>query len=126
MLTICLARWDNHYNIDHSIWTSISTAPFKVCRETSLQPFQYRIIHRILPCNAWLCVRKVVNTNHCQYVYCNNNKVDGMRHYLVTFPPVSRYWESFVIWWNSLNIQNYIHCLRTISFWNIQLNLMKT
>ena len=73
-----------------------------VCRETCLKSFQYRIIHRILLCNAWLYIRKVVNTNHCQYVYCTNNNLDYISHYLVTCPPVSRYWESFVTWWNTL------------------------
>jgi len=67
-----------------------------------LQSFQYRVIDRIMPCNAWLYGRKVTNTNHCQYVYCTNNNLDDISHYLVTCPLVSRYWESFVMWWNSL------------------------
>ena len=56
----------------------------------------------IWPFNAWLYVRKLVNTKHYQYVYCTNNNLDDIIHYLVTCPPVSRYWESFVTWWNSL------------------------
>jgi len=64
--------------------------------------FQYRIIHRIRPGNVWLYVRKAVNTNNWQYVHCTNNNLDVISHYLVRCPPVSRYWESFVTWWNSL------------------------
>ena len=102
MLPIWFTRWENRFNIDHSTWPSIFTAPFKVCRDTCLQSFQYSIIHRILACNALLYVRKVETTNHYQYVYCINTNLDDISHYLVTCPPVSRYWESFVTWWNSL------------------------
>ncbi len=28
--------------------------PFKCCSETKIQSFQYKPIHRIIPCNSWL------------------------------------------------------------------------
>jgi len=102
MPPICLTRWKNQYNIDKKHLAIDIYNPFKVCRETCLQSFQYRIIHIILPCNTWLYVRKVVNTNNCQYVYCTNNNLDGISHYLVTCPPVSIHWESCVNWWKCL------------------------
>ena len=97
-----ITRWKNQYNIDHTIWPLIFTAPFKVCRETCLQSFQYWIIHRILPCYAWLYVRKVLSTNHGQYVYFTNTNLDDISNYLVKYLPVSSYWESFVTWRNTL------------------------
>ena len=99
----CLSRWEKQYTIDHRIWPLIFGAPFKVCRETRLQSFQYRTIHRILPCNVWLYIRKIVNSNDCSYKYCTNHSLDDISHYLVTCPPVGRFWESFVTWWNGLD-----------------------
>ena len=93
-------RWEYQYTIDHSIWPSIFTALFKVYRAICLQSFQYRILHRIRPCNAWLYVREAVKPNHCQYIYCTNNNLDVINHYLVTCLPVGRYRESFVTWRN--------------------------
>jgi len=55
-----------------------------------------------VPFNAWIYIRKVVNTNNCQYIYCTNNNLDDVNHYFVMCHPVDRYWESFVTWWNSL------------------------
>ncbi len=39
---------------EDSIWKTIFKMPFICSRHTSIQTFQYKIIHRTLPCNEWL------------------------------------------------------------------------
>ena len=99
----CIGRWESLYEIDPNIWPSLFLAPFISCRETYLQSFQYRIIHRILPCNEWLFIRKVVTSNMCSYEFCEERNIDTIKHYLITCPPVTTFWENFVSWWNQLD-----------------------
>ena len=99
----CIQRWETIYNIDNSIWHSIFKSPFKSCRETYLQSFQYRIIHRILPCNVWLVKRKIVESDKCTYRYCEGHETDTIIHYLVGCKLVQNFWQSFVAWWNAMN-----------------------
>ena len=40
---------------------------FFVCRDTKLQSFQYRLIHRILPCNKWLFNISVSESSKCNF-----------------------------------------------------------
>jgi hypothetical protein len=61
----CIGRWESLYEVDPNIWPSLFLASFTSCRETYLQSFQFRIIHRILPCDEWLFIRKVVTSNIC-------------------------------------------------------------
>jgi len=97
----CINRWNTIYNIHETTWSDIFQIPFKSCRETQLQSFQYRIIHRILPCNNWLFNLKIFDTDICSYHYCNSNEKDTIHHYLIACPPVSAFWNSFVTWWNT-------------------------
>ena len=99
----CIKRWEETYKINSNIWPDIFEIPFKVCRETYLQSFQYRIIHRILPCKYWLNKLKIVENNICTYKYCTNKEPDTIQHFLINCPPVIDFWESFVTWWNQLD-----------------------
>jgi hypothetical protein len=99
----CIQRWENIFHIDSDLWPLLFKAPFKSCRATYLQSFQYRILHRILPCNEWLIKRKIVDTNVCTYRYCDGQEIDTIIHYLVTCKPVHNFWQSFTAWWNAMN-----------------------
>ncbi len=41
-------------NTDLKTWPRIFKLPFQVIRETKIQAFQYKILHRIISCNKWL------------------------------------------------------------------------
>jgi hypothetical protein len=99
----CIKRWENIYDINSDIWPSLFKAPFQSCRETYLQSLQYRIIHRILPCNNWLHTRKVIPSNMCEDTMCDGQSLDTIEHHLILCAPVQIFWESFVTWWNSMN-----------------------
>ena len=58
----CIKKWYDIYpDMMHgeNIWTDLSKLPFRICRETQLQSFQSRVLHRIIPCRIWLTNIKV-------------------------------------------------------------------
>ncbi len=55
-------------NASQKIWERIFEQPFKCCRDKKIQSFQFRIIHRIIPCNQWLknlTIKKCEQCNYC-------------------------------------------------------------
>ncbi len=58
-----LKKWTEYFpsfnNADILIWHRIIKLSFLVTRETRLQTFQYLLIHRLIPCNNWLCDKKI-------------------------------------------------------------------
>jgi hypothetical protein len=77
-------------------WHHIFRLPCICTRETQLQALHYRIIHRFLPCNKWLCDISIVNSNVCKE--CNS--VDTIEHYLYACNSVKMFWVKLEQWWN--------------------------
>ena len=98
-----ITKWRDTYNIEDNTWCCLFQIPFKSCQETLLQSFQYRIIHRILPCNLWLYMLKTSTSSDCEYRFCNNVDTDTIKHFLIDCSPVHDFWNSFVNWWNNLD-----------------------
>ena len=44
----CINKWEEIFNYNDKEWSDIFSMPFKACKETRLQTFQYKIIHRII------------------------------------------------------------------------------
>ena len=101
----CIDRWHSQYEIAIELWPNIFVIPFRACRETYLQSFQDRLIYRIIPCNNWLYKLKVTDTNQCTYRYCSSNEIDDIKHFLVTCDPVLKFWDTFLTWWNRMNLK---------------------
>ena len=49
----CVKKWEEISDIAID-WPSVFHLPFKVFKETKLQSFQFRMLHRVIPCNGWL------------------------------------------------------------------------
>ncbi len=53
-----ITAWENVYTNfkgkDINFWRMIFKIPFLCSRQTSMQTFQYKVIHRTLQCNEWL------------------------------------------------------------------------
>ncbi len=53
-----ILKWCQTYpdfkNADPKTWQRIFKLPFQVIRETRIQTFQYKILHRVISCNKWL------------------------------------------------------------------------
>ncbi len=67
-------KWSITYpdfdNAEQKIWSRNFEIPFKCCRETKIQSFQYRIIHRIIPCNSWQKKNITIKNSEC-CDFCN-------------------------------------------------------
>ena len=94
-----LNRWIETIQIDERDWPLIFTQPYICTRETKLQTFQYKILHRIIPCRKWLFVQKVIDSPYC--TLCNGNNVDDIVHRFVECHRVKQFWISLEKWWET-------------------------
>ena len=92
-----LSKWD--VICEPSDWKSVFKLPYSCSREPYLQALQYRIIHRFLPCNKWLCNISIKNYNTCDR--CGT--VDTIEHFLYSCQPVRTFWNEVETWWNSVS-----------------------
>ena len=76
-------------------WKFCYTLPYNITRDTNLQSLQYRIIHRIFPCNYWLSKWKVDIDNKCDYC----DKIDYLEHYFYDCTSLSIFWNGLKKWW---------------------------
>ncbi len=99
----CIQKWQETYpkfeNVDKHVWHRIFNMAFITTRETKLQSFQYRIIHRIIPCNKWLNNITVKETDLCDY--CTEQ--DSIVHFLIECEKAHEFWKSLFFWWNRTN-----------------------
>ncbi len=96
----CIRKWTEVFprfsEVDSIIWKRIFTMAFTICTETKIQALQYRLIHRIIPCNKWLCDITVKSSNICEY--CSN--VDDLLHFFLYCQNVHEFWVLLFKWWN--------------------------
>ena len=96
----CKSKWesiypDTFFSLD---WMNIFNRAFIVCEETYLQSFQYKIIHRIFPCNYWLNIIKIKDNAICE----NCLTEDTLSHYFVKCLQVQPFWHQLCNWWSKL------------------------
>ena len=100
----CIQRWYENYpnlqSLESNIWETIFSFSFNITRETTLQSFQYRLIHRIIPCNNKLYEWRLTTDTKC--TYCNHND-DDIVHFILYCPKTRAFWLYFFKWWNRLS-----------------------
>lgn len=100
-------RWEENdssplHIADHAEWSQISLRPFQSTRETKLQSLQYKINHRISPCNVYLHQIRIKETDKCSF--CNDR--DTELHFFHSCEPVSRLWRQICSWFEAVqNLQ---------------------
>ena len=94
----CINKWEDIFNFSDKEWCDIFSMPFKACKETRLQTFQYKIIHRIIGCNHWLYNMKVRDSPNCELC----DKDDTIIHYFIGCRGLEQFWESFMTWWKGI------------------------
>jgi hypothetical protein len=98
-----IKKWIDDYpkfeNADLTLWKNIYHLAFNITRETKLQSFQYRIIHRTITCREKLFQIKLNQSPQC--LFCN--KVDNIIHFLLLCKKTKEFWQSFFQWWNRLS-----------------------
>ena len=94
----CLQKWQTIYpTIDESLWKHIFKLSFKIVRETRLQSFQYRVLHRTITCRKKLHEMRLTENPNC--TVCN--KVDDLPHFLIHCNYVKTFWNSLFSWLES-------------------------
>ena len=95
-----ISKWAEIYDMHVDSWKYIFMTPFRVCTETNLQTFQYKIINRFFPCNYTLSIWYKDVSNICQY--CSAD-IDTLLHYFVECHDVALFWSGFKRWWKRNN-----------------------
>jgi hypothetical protein len=91
----CIARWTLYYPVNNFQWSDIFKLPFTTVRCTLVQSLQYKVIHRIFPCNYWLSKWEHNTSDQC--VRCD--QIDYLGHYFYNCKPIYSFWKSFTSWW---------------------------
>ncbi len=73
--------------------------PFKVTLDTKLRWFQYRVVHNILPTNAWLKKIGITNSDFC--TFCQRDK-ETVKHLFVECNKVIDIWQQIRNKWTIL------------------------
>lgn len=79
-------------------WKEIYLSPYCTTRDTKLQAFQYKLIHRVLPCNRYLHNIRIKESDICSF--CTEK--DTLQHFFWTCSLVQDFWHK-VEEWLSLN-----------------------
>ncbi len=87
-------------------WPRIFKLPFSMLRNTKIQPFQYKILHRVILCNKWLYNIKTKESAICNYC----NKVDDIPHFFRKCSKVKEFWNMMI---------NYLEQLSELNLKNI-------
>ena len=87
-------KWNEIFTPNLLDWHVYYKLPYVVTRDTGLQSLQYKIIHRIFPCNYWLSIWNNVS-ELCNY--CNQK--DTLQHYFYLCRTLQPLWKSLSKWW---------------------------
>lgn len=77
-----------------TFWTKIYKAPFQTIRDTKMQTFQFKLIHRTLPCNKYLHNIRIKETDTCSY--CHDQ--DTIQHFFWSCPLSRTFWQNIISW----------------------------
>jgi len=91
----CQTHWENVLSISNADWKYYFTIP-KVDRESKVQSFQYKIIHRIFSCNKYVSKFNKEVSNICSY--CQS--IDDICHYFFGCNKTRNFWDELVTWLN--------------------------
>lgn len=103
-------KWKSYLHTEYTHWQDHYVIPFNVCRETSLQTFQYKIFHRFFPCNYTLSIWYKDKNKVCNYC----NETDYLDHYFFSCSYVKPLWLSIQGWWQTtleMSIQLNASCI---------------
>ena len=93
-------KWEQIYNISNETWKDIFLSPFKFKFSSTLQWFQTRIIHRILPTKKYLFTINAIPSPICSY--CNQEET--IIHLLWTCSATNSFLQKVQSWLRRNNI----------------------
>lgn len=81
---------------DHIEWSSTCLRVYISTRETKLQSFQVKLLHRILPCGTYLKQIRINTSDKC--TICNQK--DSLAHFFSECENVAAFWKQLDNWFN--------------------------
>lgn len=75
-------------------WHSNYMSAFWSVRETKIQAFQFKVLHRLIPCNKYLKNIRIKESDLC--TFCG--EVDTLTHFLFQCSHVQRFWSALCNW----------------------------
>lgn len=75
-------------------WEETYALPYRITRETKLQTFAYKLVHRLSPCNKYLHTIRIKESplcNACQ-------ETDSLTHFFVECPETKLFWGKLGRW----------------------------
>lgn len=75
-------------------WISAYTLPYKTLRETKIQAFQFKVLHRLITCNKYLKNIKIKEDYTC--ISCP--ETDTLEHFLFLCPRVQTFSTGITQW----------------------------
>ena len=98
----CIDKWSEAHNKEYDV-KKVFTHVIKTTSDTRLRWFQYKIIHRILPTQRFLFLRKIVTTPLC--CLCNVEE-ETFEHLFWECERIQFFWEELTTWFH----ENFVHC----------------
>ena len=105
---ICIERWSKALDTEWELseWENFFTLPFKICRDTTLRAFQWKIVHGILITNVHLKQYGILDSDVC--TFCKKTKGTSP-HLFYECPVTKQLWVKLINWLSpELQIQNRI------------------
>lgn len=91
-------KWNVLFPLDaagaNEYWSKAYQSPYKYSRDTKLQAFQFRLLHRFIPCNRFLRNIKIKEDDKCSFCPAS----DTIQHFLFECPIVVTFWAQIVAW----------------------------
>ena len=93
----CISRWAEYFPDYNFCWQEIFKLPFETVRCTMLQSLQYRILHRIYPCNYWVAKWEQDTQPVCSHC----EEIDTLDHHFFYCVRINNLWKFFNTWWSN-------------------------
>ena len=100
----CKTKWNEYHKISFldTQWKQIFGLPFILTKNTKIQEFQYKIIHRVYASDSY-----VSNFDKSVSKICNQCKTkNDIIHTFVTCSNVEMFWIEFETWYRTIDINN--------------------
>ena len=91
-----LKRYSEIFSINKDSWTSIFKSLKKVCKETRLKEFQFKLIHRIVITKKELFRFDIKTNGKC--LYCRDK--DSTEHTFIDCPFTESFAKKFIQWFS--------------------------
>lgn len=82
---------------DKDVWRRACVGVYRATRETKLQSFHYKMLHRIIPCNVYLAQVRIKTSMWCPF--CDES--DTLTHFLCTCAKIRPFWETICKWFHN-------------------------